>query len=183
MWKTVTTSASLKLTGRTFQDESHSQEIGTLQNTSVNRWGLRLHRELPSWVSCLSVDHVVPEPESSLTEAYEKWREWADGKSCCDYALHVDITHWNDSVKQEVQSLIKDKGAFLGPSLPLLYVLFKSSSLRVLETLRFSARCREPWCPRYFSYICHPGAPHRIHEIWIPPYFIDGPQNKYPRIP
>ncbi|CAI5766521.1 dihydropyrimidinase-related protein 3 isoform X2 [Podarcis raffonei] len=56
------------------------------------------------------IDHVVPEPESSLIEAYEKWREWGDGKACCDYSLNVDITHWNDSVKQEVQTLIKEKG-------------------------------------------------------------------------
>ncbi|KAG8128689.1 hypothetical protein E2320_015504 [Naja naja] len=56
------------------------------------------------------IDHVVPETESSLVEAYEKWREWGDGKACCDYSLHVDITHWNDSVKQEVQTLIKEKG-------------------------------------------------------------------------
>ncbi|XP_071426426.1 dihydropyrimidinase-related protein 3 isoform X2 [Pithys albifrons albifrons] len=56
------------------------------------------------------MDHVVPEPESSLTEALERWREWADGKACCDYALHMDIPRWSDRVRQELHTLVQEKG-------------------------------------------------------------------------
>ncbi|XP_030639227.1 dihydropyrimidinase isoform X2 [Chanos chanos] len=56
------------------------------------------------------LDFVIPQKGGSLLEAYEKWRNTADPKVCCDYSLHVAVTWWDDSVKKEMEALVREKG-------------------------------------------------------------------------
>ena len=46
------------------------------------------------------IDFVLPKPDETLVEAYERYRATADEKVCCDYALHVVVTSWNPKVKK-----------------------------------------------------------------------------------
>ncbi|PSN53070.1 Dihydropyrimidinase [Blattella germanica] len=56
------------------------------------------------------IDFAIPKKGESLIEAYESWRQKADEKVCCDYALHVAVTWWSDKVKEEMEQLCKDHG-------------------------------------------------------------------------
>ena len=58
----------------------------------------------------LSVNTVIPEPGKSLVEAYDKWRDMADEKVCCDFSLHICVTGWSDKVAEEMELLTKEKG-------------------------------------------------------------------------
>ncbi|XP_071641915.1 dihydropyrimidinase isoform X4 [Temnothorax longispinosus] len=56
------------------------------------------------------IDFVVPRKDESLVEAYERYRQSADQKVCCDYALHVAVTSWSPKVKEDMATLAKDHG-------------------------------------------------------------------------
>lgn len=57
-----------------------------------------------------AVDFALPQKGQSLLEAYDTWRSWADPKVCCDYALHVGVTWWSKSVRDEMKVLVEEKG-------------------------------------------------------------------------
>lgn len=56
------------------------------------------------------IDFVIPSKGESLLVAYDRWRQWADPKVCCDYSFHVCVTWWSEQVKSEMEILAKDKG-------------------------------------------------------------------------
>ena len=84
--------------------------LGQVLIASMNDW-----REWCWLIVCLPVDFAIPAKGQSLIEAYEQWRERADEKVACDYALHVAITWWSDSVTNRLHSL-------LFPSLPFSFL-------------------------------------------------------------
>lgn len=55
------------------------------------------------------IDFVIPKPGQRLMEAYEQWREWAE-KSAADYTFHVAITWWDESVHEDMETLVSDHG-------------------------------------------------------------------------
>jgi dihydroorotase-like cyclic amidohydrolase len=58
------------------------------------------------------VDFVLDQKNVPLLEAYDKWRNWADGKVYCDYALHSCVTWWSPEVAKEMEILCKEKGTY-----------------------------------------------------------------------
>ncbi|RWS05743.1 dihydropyrimidinase-like isoform X4 [Dinothrombium tinctorium] len=49
--------------------------------------------------------------DGNLIDNYQRWRNWADEKVCCDYGLHVVVKNWKDGVTdKEIETLVKEKG-------------------------------------------------------------------------
>jgi dihydropyrimidinase len=55
------------------------------------------------------IDFVIPNPQQNLMEAWNTWNEWAE-KSVSDYSFHVAVTWWDDSVHEDMGTLVRDHG-------------------------------------------------------------------------
>lgn len=54
----------------------------------------------------LVIDFATQNRGETLKEALANWNKKAEGKCSCDYAFHMAISDWNDSVKDELQDMI-----------------------------------------------------------------------------
>ena len=55
------------------------------------------------------IDFVIPNPKQPLMEAFKDWRGWAE-KSAADYSFHVAVTWWDQSVHDDMGTLVRDHG-------------------------------------------------------------------------
>jgi len=55
------------------------------------------------------IDFVIPNPEQNILDAYRTWREWSK-KSASDYGFHVAITWWDESVREDMGTLVREEG-------------------------------------------------------------------------
>ncbi|KAI2654958.1 Dihydropyrimidinase [Labeo rohita] len=86
------------------------------------------------------LDFVIPQKGCSLLEAYERWRTTADPKVCCDYSLHMAVTWWDDTVKKEMETLVRDKGV---NSFKMFMAYKDVFMLRDHELYSVFAQCKE----------------------------------------
>jgi len=55
------------------------------------------------------IDFAIPNPQQNILETYRQWREWGK-KSVADYSFHVAITWWDDTVHEDMGTLVRDHG-------------------------------------------------------------------------
>ena len=85
------------------------------------------------------IDFVIPNPKQPLLEAYQTWRGWAE-KAAGDYAFHVAITWWDDSVGRDMGKLVHEHGVTSFKH----FMAYKNAIMCDDETLvRSFRRCRE----------------------------------------
>ncbi len=55
------------------------------------------------------IDFVIPNPQQPLLAAFNEWRGWAE-KAASDYAFHVAVTWWDESVRRDMGTLANEHG-------------------------------------------------------------------------
>ncbi|KAG9339821.1 hypothetical protein JZ751_022488 [Albula glossodonta] len=108
------------------------------------------------------VDHVIPDPGSSLMEAFDRWKEWADEKACLNsfqvYMAYKDLYQMSNSELYEIFTFLGENGGIVQEQARMLEMGITGPEGHVLS------RPEETNCPLYVTKVMSKSAADIISQ-------------------
>lgn len=56
------------------------------------------------------IDFISPERYGDLNEALKLWHSKSRGLSACDYAFHMTVTHYDETIEKQLRRIVREEG-------------------------------------------------------------------------
>lgn len=88
--------------------DAHTHMALEVSNTiTADKFETGTKAEISGGTTCI-VDFATQNKGETLHEALDNWHKKADGRSSCDYAFHLAISDWNDSISEELGRVVEE---------------------------------------------------------------------------
>ncbi len=88
--------------------DAHTHMALEVSNTiTADKFDTGTKAEISGGTTCI-VDFATQNKGETLHEALDNWHRKADGQSSCDYAFHLAISDWNDSISEELGRVVEE---------------------------------------------------------------------------
>ena len=87
----------------------------------------------------LTVNYIGENRNVSLLEAYNLSKAKAENKACCDFAFHVIVSHYDEKVAKDIETLAKEKGI----NSFKVYMAYKEWMINDEEMIKVFKKCKE----------------------------------------
>lgn len=88
--------------------DAHTHMALEVSNTiTADKFDTGTKAEIAGGTTCI-IDFATQNKGETLKEALDNWHRKADGQSSCDYAFHLALSDWNESVSEELAQVVAD---------------------------------------------------------------------------
>ena len=88
-----------------FIDSHTHMDLDVSGTVTIDGFDTGTKAELAGGTTCI-IDFATQNKGESLEYALRHWHEKADGKASCDYAFHLALSDWNESIWEELKEIV-----------------------------------------------------------------------------
>ncbi|MDY5846204.1 MAG: dihydropyrimidinase [Bariatricus sp.] len=88
-----------------FIDSHTHMDLDVSGTVTIDGFETGTKAELAGGTTCI-IDFATQNKGESLEYALRHWHEKADGKASCDYAFHLALSDWNESIWEELKEIV-----------------------------------------------------------------------------